>query len=166
MSSTSEPVGTEPDCLLCRGPQGDAELHRREVWRDDLWRLTVSVESEVAGFSYLEPRRHIPHITDLDGDEAASLGPTLARTTSVLRTVTASELVYVYVFGGGIPHLHLHLAPHSEGDALNDQVVKGTVRSRKLPSGATEYWSDDYPVLPRDKLIDVAERVAAGMAAS
>ena len=38
-----------------------------------------------------------------------------------LRDETGSDLVYVYVFGGGIPHLHLHLTPHHPGDALNTQ---------------------------------------------
>ena len=35
---------------------------RTEVWSDDLWRLTTANVSEVAGFSYLEPRRaHLRH---------------------------------------------------------------------------------------------------------
>ena len=32
-----------PDCPACRGAQGDPELHRLEVWSDDLWRLTTAV---------------------------------------------------------------------------------------------------------------------------
>src|SRR5918912_1600194 len=116
---------TMSDCLICRGRDGDAALSRIEVWEDALWRLTVSLESEVPGFAYLEPKRHIPHITDLDGEEAATLGTVLGRATRVLKEVTGAELVYVYVFGSGIPHLHLHMAPHSEGDALNPQIIKG-----------------------------------------
>jgi len=41
----------------------DHALMRTEVWSDDLWRLTASEASEVAGFSYLEPRRHIADIS-------------------------------------------------------------------------------------------------------
>src|SRR5204863_7509745 len=109
-------MGTEPDCLLCRGPDGDDELHRVQVWEDGLWRLTVSLEAEVPGFAYLEPKRHIPHVTELDGEEAATLGAILSRTTTALKEAVKAELVYVFVFGGGIPHLHLNLAPHREGD--------------------------------------------------
>jgi len=98
-------------CIICRGAEADDVLLRTEVWGDDLWRLTTSTAGEVAGFSYLEPRRHIGDIAALDGDEAASFGPTMARVTSALKAVTGVELVYVYVFGGGIPHLHVHLAP-------------------------------------------------------
>ncbi len=32
-----------PDCPACRGAEGDPELHRLEVWSDDLWRLTTSL---------------------------------------------------------------------------------------------------------------------------
>ena len=127
----------EPDCLLCRGPAGDPELDRMQVWEDELWRLTVSLDAEVPGFAYLEPKRHIPHLTDLHGDEARTFGTVLRRVTLVLKEVTNAELVFAYVFGGGIPHLHVHLAPHREGDALNTQIVRGEVVEEKVEGGAT-----------------------------
>jgi diadenosine tetraphosphate (Ap4A) HIT family hydrolase len=152
-------MGTPPDCALCRGPGGDPELGRIEVWRDDLWRLTMSVESEVLGFAYLEPLRHIQYITDLDGPEAASLGAALARTTATLKEATGAELVYLYVFGGGIPHLHIHLAPHRTGDALNTQIIRGEVIEERLPSGAGRITSLEFPALPEVELRAVADRV-------
>jgi len=148
-----------PDCVLCRRTDGDAELDRIEVWRDNLWRLTISLVSEVSGFAYLEPYRHIPHITDLDGPEAASLGEVLARTTRALRSATGAELVYIYVFGGGVPHLHLHLAPHRTGDALNTQLIRGEVEEETLPSGAGRITSREFPPLPEAELRAVADRV-------
>ena len=60
-----------------RRGSADEELERSEVWQDAHWRLTVSLSSEVAGFAYLEPKRHIRYITELDGPEAASFGPAL-----------------------------------------------------------------------------------------
>ena len=148
-----------PSCALCRGPDGDPELGRVEVWRDDLWRLTMSVESEVLGFAYLEPLRHIRYITELDGAEAASLGTVLARTTATLKAATGAELVYLYVFGGGIPHLHIHLAPHRAGDALNTQLIRGEVVEERLPSGAGRITSREFPALPEGELRAVADRV-------
>lgn len=149
------------DCALCRGTAGDPELSRVEVWADDLWRLSTSVGpgDPTAGFSYLEPRRHIPHIEDLSGDEAATFGPVVARCCAALKQATEAELVYVYVFGGGIPHLHLHLAPHLAGDALNDTLLRGELEEQPLPSGAVSYISKDFPPLPDEHLREVAERV-------
>lgn len=106
------------DCLLCRAADADAHFQRRRVWADDHWRLSVVLRGAVAGFAHLEPHRHIPYLTDLDGPEAATLGPTLARVTSVMRAATGADKIYVYVFGDRVPHLHFNLAPHHPGDAL------------------------------------------------
>lgn len=108
----------EPACLICRGLEGDRELGRMQVWQDGLWRLTSSLVAPVPGFSYLEPKRHIPDITELDGLEARTLGSVLALVTRVLREETEASLVYVNVFGERIAHLHFNLAPHRPGDPL------------------------------------------------
>ena len=159
MSSTAEPA---TQCPLCRGT-ADAEFDRILVWDDALWRLSVSLAAEVPGFAYLEPKRHVPHITDLSGDEAATFGATLAQCSRALREATGTEVVYVYIFGDGIPHLHVHLAPHRKGDALNDQMIRGEIVEEKLPSGATRFFSKEFPALPREQLVAVAERVRRKM---
>jgi diadenosine tetraphosphate (Ap4A) HIT family hydrolase len=147
------------ECVLCRDMAGDAELRRIQVWEDALWRLTISLEAEVLGFAYLEPKRHIPHITDLSGEEARTFGEVLARVTQVLQDETDAELVYVYIFGGGVPHLHVHLAPHRANDALNMQMIRGDVINEVLPSGAGRFVSKDFPPLPEAEQRVVAWRV-------
>jgi len=52
--------------------------------------------------------RHIPFLTDLDGGEATTPGPALARVSAALRAATAADKVYVYVFGDRVPHLHFN----------------------------------------------------------
>lgn len=152
-------VEIQSNCIICRGAAGDAELHRIQVWEDALWRLTLSLDAEVLGFGYLEPKRHIPHITDLDGEEARTFGTALARAAKALEEETGAELVYVYVFGGGIPHLHVHLAPHRANDALNSQMIKGEVTEVKLESRATAFISKEFPPLPQEEQRMIAERV-------
>lgn len=151
------------NCPICAGPQIDLEFERVPVWEDALWRLTVSIAAEVPGFAYLEPKRHIACVTDLDGAEAATFGSVLARCTSALREVTGADVVYVYIFGDGIPHLHVHLAPHRPGDALNDQMIRGEIVEEPLPSGGTRFTSADFPSLPRAELEEIAERVRRRM---
>jgi diadenosine tetraphosphate (Ap4A) HIT family hydrolase len=150
---------TTSDCPMCRGAAADEELERIEVWQDAHWRLTVSVSSEVAGFAYLEPKRHIRYITELDGPEAATFGPAMARSTKALKEATGTDVVYVYIFGDGVPHLHVHLAPHRSGDALNDQMIRGEIVEEKLPNGMTRFSSSEFPALPRARLLETAERV-------
>jgi diadenosine tetraphosphate (Ap4A) HIT family hydrolase len=150
---------TTSACPMCRAAAADEELERIEVWQDAHWRLTVSLSSEVAGFAYLEPKRHIRYITELDGPEAATFGPALARSTSALKEAAGAEVVYAYIFGDGVPHLHVHLAPHRAGDALNDQMIRGELVEEKLPNGMTLFTSKEFPALPREQLSQIAERV-------
>jgi diadenosine tetraphosphate (Ap4A) HIT family hydrolase len=146
-------------CGLCRGRAVDDELGRVQVWEDDLWRLTTSVGpgNPTIASSYLEPKRHVPHVEDLEGEEARTFGVVLARCCRALRAVTGAELVYVYVFGGGTPHLHVHLAPHHEGDALTTSMIKGELDPVTLPSGVQGFESRDYPGLPETELSAAAD---------
>lgn len=112
-------VGAGGPCLLCAPEQAAAVFGRRTVWQNGLWRLSlIERGSPVVGFGHLEPVRHVPYLTDLDGDEAVTLGYTLATVTRTLKVVTGAELVHVHVFGERVAHLHFNLAPHREGDAL------------------------------------------------
>lgn len=157
-------TNSQSECVLCRGVAGDTELLRIQVWEDSLWRLTVSLDAEILAFAYLEPKRHIPHITDLDSEEARSFGEVLARVSRVLREETGAELVYVYIFGGGVPHLHVHLAPHRLNDALNTQIIRGEFTEEKLESGAVRYVSKEFPPLPEAAQRAAAERIRQRLA--
>jgi diadenosine tetraphosphate (Ap4A) HIT family hydrolase len=136
----------ETGCAICRGASFDIEFGRTLIWQDDLWRLSTSFIAPVVGFSYLEPRRHIPHITDLDGPEAATLGPTLARVTRLLERETRADLIYVLVFGERVAHLHFNLAPHPDGDAL---------------TGGSGLANPDAPVPSPDEHRDFVDRLRA-----
>ncbi|HEY3240364.1 MAG TPA: hypothetical protein VGL92_12410 [Acidimicrobiia bacterium] len=151
------------DCVLCRGHLGDAELFRIQVWEDDLWRLSTTLMGEVAGFSYLEPKRHVRYIQELDGAEAATFGTVLARCASAVKSTTGAELVYVYIFGGSFDHLHVHLAPYHPGGPLNDCMVKGELDEYTLESGAVVLTSKDYPLRPENEMREVAGRLGLSL---
>jgi diadenosine tetraphosphate (Ap4A) HIT family hydrolase len=131
----------------------DDALMRTEVWSDALWRLTVAKVSEVAGFSYLEPKRHIADITQLSGEEAATFGDTIAMTSAAIKKATGADLVYAYIFGDNVPHLHVQLAPHREpGSPLVGEMIKGAKHQVTLASGEEVWASDRYPLQSRDTM--------------
>jgi len=146
------------DCLLCDGERAARELNREIVWEDRLWRLSMTHRGYTTGFGYLEPKRHVPHITDLDGEEATTFGAVLARVASALREAASAELVYVWIFGGGIPHLHVHLGPHREGDALSSDIIRGDFIHEPLPNGAQRIVSSEFPLLAPDEIAAVIDR--------
>lgn len=157
----------DPDCFLCAGSSMDHALMVEEVWGDDLWRLTTVRVGELAGYSYLSPRRHIPHLPDLDGDEAASLGGVMAKASRAIRDETGAELVYAYVFGGGVDHFHVHLAPHREpGSPLIDDPIKGAKHMTHLPSGEEVWSSDRYPLQPAEIMSAAINGIRARLSGS
>lgn len=132
------------DCLLCNWAESDKYFNRVQVWQNDLWRVTTSLAAPVLGFSYLEPKHHIAYITDLDGDESISLGPTLALVTRVLQDITNAKLVYVNVFGERVPHLHFNLAPHRDGDLLRGGSGMLLDNANPLPVAELEIIAEQF----------------------
>ena len=108
----------DDECMLCRPEIADVHFSRVRLWEDQHWRLSAVLQGPIPGFAHLEPRRHIPFITDLDGPEAATLGFVLPRAARALRDAADAEKTYVHIFGDHVPHLHFNLAPHRQGDAL------------------------------------------------
>ncbi len=137
------------DCLLCRPADADAAFDRVRLWEDAHWRLSAVLRGPVPGFAHLESVRHIPAITDLDGPEAATFGPALARATGALRDAADAELTYAYVFGERVAHLHVNLAPHRAGDALR---------------GGPGLVDPDAPEVPRPVHVAVAAAAARRLA--
>jgi diadenosine tetraphosphate (Ap4A) HIT family hydrolase len=127
------------DCEICNG-EADKRFDRVEIWHDDLWRLTMHRAKALGGFCYLEPLRHIPYVTGLDGAEAQTFGSVLAHLTRLLKAATRAELVYVSIYGGTIPHLHVHLAPHHAGDVFCDAIVHGEIPEELWSSGKIEVF--------------------------
>jgi hypothetical protein len=79
--------------MLCLPEIADANFQRVRLWEDDLWRLSAVLQGPIPGFAHLEPRRHIPYITDLDGAEALTLGSVLAAVTSAAVPRDLQELL-------------------------------------------------------------------------
>lgn len=131
------------ECSIC-SHEADQVFKRVEVWSDERWRLTTSTYIAVRGLCYLEPKRHIEYITELDGAEAADFGRVMANVTNAIKSATGCSLVYVYIYGGHIPHLHVHLAPHTDGDVFFDDLVKpgAQVSDERMRSEDVDAFAD------------------------
>jgi len=87
----------------------------------------------------------------------------VAKTTQALKEATGAAIVYVYIFGDGVPHLHVHLTPHKDGDALNSQMIRGEIVSEKMPDGFERFYSPEFPALPEADQRRVADTVRRRM---
>lgn len=115
------PIG-RPECPFCEIVQQDDPV-AREVYRDDHVVAFFPTEPAVLGHVLLVPRRHVPDIWGLKPDEAARLSRTLLRISSAVRDALAPDGLNVIQSNGEaatqtVPHLHIHLVPRWENDAM------------------------------------------------
>jgi diadenosine tetraphosphate (Ap4A) HIT family hydrolase len=115
------------ECEICNG-NADSIFKWKVIWSNERWKLSISCYKVVKGFSYLEPVDHIESIDKLNDDLSREFGFLLVKFTKMLKEILKVKLVYIYIFGDHISHLHAHLAPHTEGDYLYSDIVKPDVQ--------------------------------------
>lgn len=133
------------DCFVCaKHEQGDDAPGGVLFW-DDLVYVGHAYPrnggSAYRGYMVVEPIRHAPGLGDLTDEEAEAIGRLVNRVARALKEIGGAEHVYSFVFGDGVPHLHVVLAP-------------------RYPGTPREYWGvrvTEWPEVPR---LDEAERRA------
>lgn len=110
-------------CPLCRLPIDDVALGRIPVWDDRLWRVAVVLEGTHPGGCVLEPKRHVPGIAELDGDEAATLGAMLGWLSAAVRAEAGAREIALSTAGD--PHLRLQLDPLGSVDGNTGEPRSG-----------------------------------------
>lgn len=113
---------SDPDCPFCE------IVHRedrdvREVYRDDRVVAFFPTEPATLGHTLVVPREHVPDIWSLDEELAADLGRVVVRLSAAVRRAVAPEGLNIIQSNGAsatqtVMHLHVHLLPRWEGDAV------------------------------------------------
>jgi diadenosine tetraphosphate (Ap4A) HIT family hydrolase len=92
-------------CFICRKRAGLEEAPPGGyVYGDEHWRVChAPAEMAVPGQLFVESRRHFLDFAEMTAEEAASLGPLLARLVAVGKAVTGAERIYVLTMLDGGP---------------------------------------------------------------
>ncbi len=116
---TAERRGQPADCFICdKHGQGDAAqggviYENKLVYAGHVHALTGP--TAYRGHLVVEPKRHAAGLGDLTDEEAGAVGRLINRLAGVLKQVVGAEHVYAFGYGGGVPHLHVHLVPRYPG---------------------------------------------------
>lgn len=110
------------ECPFCEIVDRD-DPDVREVYRDENVVAFFPTEPAVLGHTLVIPRRHVPDIWSLSTDEATRLSAVVLRLAEAIRAAVLPEGLNVIQSNGAaatqtIPHLHVHLVPRYEGDAM------------------------------------------------
>jgi ATP adenylyltransferase len=110
------------ECPFCRiVARQDPEV--REVYRDENIVAFFPTDPAALGHTLAIPRRHVPDIWSLRPDEATQLSAAVLRLADAVRAAVIPQGLNVIQSNGGaatqtVPHLHIHLVPRNEGDAI------------------------------------------------
>jgi histidine triad (HIT) family protein len=141
------------DCFVCaKHALGDAALggvlfEDELVYAGHAYPLTGPAVT-CRGYLVAEPKRHVAELGDLTDREAGALGVLVNRLARALKAVAEAEHVYSFVFGDGLGHLHVVLAP-------------------RYPGTPREYWGvrlREWPDAPRvgeDEMRSLVARLRA-----
>lgn len=138
------------ECVFCRVVDGTVESS--PVYEDDEILAFMDIEPVTDGHLLVIPKRHAPHLVDLDEQLGMSMFRIATRLSAALRRsglpcdgvnlfLADGEAAFQEVF-----HVHLHVFPRTTGDGFRIDA--------------------DWRERPRAELDDAAERIRGGLGAS
>jgi histidine triad (HIT) family protein len=134
------------DCLVCRKHRGEVTVFGGIIHEDDLISISHAQlfgeeKDHYLGHVFVESKRHVPELADLNAQEAQAIGLWISRVARALLQTENMEHVYSFYIGDGVPHVHVHVIG-------------------RRPGAPREYWGprvDDWPQAPRGGEAEIAQ---------
>lgn len=87
------------------------------------------VESQILGYLYLEPKKHVENWSEFDPRTLSTMGPIIKTLEERMKKIIELERLYAVTISEAVRHLHVHLIP---------RVKQGNIRGVNLIELATQ----------------------------
>lgn len=109
------------DCVFCSIVDGDERAYR--VYEDEQTLAFLDVNAIADGHTLVIPRRHHPHLTDMDDEETAAMFTTVRRVASAIESAIDPDGINVFQSNGraagqDVFHVHAHVVPRYADDGF------------------------------------------------
>jgi len=139
------------NCFICRKHRGLETVPGGAIYQNELLyvshaQLWGGEATHYLGHLFVEPKRHIPELAQLNEDEAKEIGMYMSLSARAIQAVCGAEHVYSFVIGDHVPHVHVHVIG-------------------RYPGAPREYWGikvDEWPEAPHGGYEEI-EALAARM---
>lgn len=140
-----------PFCKIVRREDPDA----REIYRDQHVVVFLPADPAVLGHTMIVPRNHVPDIWSLDEETAGYLARATIGLAWAVRQAVAPEGLNIIQSNGNaatqtVFHLHVHLVPRWEADAMgpiwpeatdfSDEEKDATLERLRNACRAVQHW--------------------------
>lgn len=105
------------NCPIC-------EKHKKVqdvLFENENWMITHGpLASQLLGYVYLEPKRHVENWTEFTDEELSEVGPLIKKVEAALKGLLPIDRLYSVTISEAVRHIHFHLIPRE-----NENEVKG-----------------------------------------
>jgi len=106
------------NCPIC---EKHADARISPLYQGKYWRVYYGpYESQVKGYLYLEPNRHVESWSEFTLDELHEMSELIRSVEMILKKLIPVDRLYIVTISETVRHLHLHLIPR-----LTDDEIKG-----------------------------------------
>ncbi|PLS01495.1 HIT family protein [Neobacillus cucumis] len=125
------------ECPIC-------EKHKQlvnPIFEDEDWIVNPGpLSSQILGYMYIEPKRHVENWSELTDEEMGKVGLLIKRLEQALKRERSVNRVYVVTISEAVRHLHFHIIPRAEGMTTKglDLIEQATQQKVKGQSSVSE----------------------------
>jgi len=106
------------------------------LWRNNDWFIYHGpFNSQLLGYLYLEPKRHVENWNEFRPDELSQMGNLIKEAECKLKSILDLDRLYVITISEAVRHIHLHLVPRSQGsDVKGLSLIEQATQQKNIPS--------------------------------
>lgn len=120
-------------CPIC---EKHLDLHD-PIYEDQNWVVTHGpIESQILGYLYIEPKRHVENWGELTDEELSTVGPLVKKLEAALKQELLIDRVYVVTISEAVRHLHFHIIPREYNNDIKGLplILQATQQKTSLNS--------------------------------
>ncbi|WP_172860111.1 HIT family protein [Niallia circulans] len=110
------------------------------------------LESQILGYIYIEPKRHVENWYELSDLEMNEMGKILRIISRVLKEELNADRVYTVTISEVIRHLHIHIIPRISGKELKGvSLIEKATKSMKSEKNITSQEINEFIEILKNK---------------
>ncbi|WP_085991084.1 HIT family protein [Oceanobacillus senegalensis] len=122
------------NCPICEKHQNrKAIIDEKENWVISHGPLS----SQLLGYIYLEPKRHVEDWAQFTEEELAEMGALMKEVEEAIQKILPIDRLYMVAISEAVRHLHVHLIPREEGMKVKGTALIEQATQQKVKSTAT-----------------------------
>lgn len=126
----SEEVMRDQNCIFCKIIEG--EIPSTVVYEDEMFRAILDVNPAARGHVIILPKNHAPNIYELPEQETSGIMVVAKKIACALKKTYHCDGINILqnngeAAGQTVFHLHVHVIPRFENDAVNIKWKQGSM---------------------------------------